>query len=77
VTLGDENSTLFHSTASSQKSKNHIATITDTFGAHVSDHNSKATLLLQAYKESLGQTENTASISPFAHLLHNDIDLAF
>jgi hypothetical protein len=60
----------------SQK-KNHIATITDTIGAPVSDHNAMATLFLWAYKDILGQTEITASITPFANLLNNDIDLAF
>jgi hypothetical protein len=78
VTLGDENSRFFHSMASSQKNKNHIATINDNSSAPVSDHATKATLLLHAYKDRLGQTENISSLSPFAHLLNNEgIDLAF
>jgi hypothetical protein len=78
VTLGDENSRFFHSMASSQKNKNHIATINDNSSAPVSDHATKATLLLHAYKDRLGQTENISSLSPFAHLLNNNgLDLVF
>jgi hypothetical protein len=62
--------------ASNQKRKNHIDTINDNSCTPVSDHNAKATLLLQAYKR-LGQTESYSSISPFAHLLNNGPDLAF
>jgi hypothetical protein len=54
--------------ASNQKSKNHIATISDNTGVPISDHNAKATLLLHAYKESLGQAENTSSLSLLLHI---------
>jgi hypothetical protein len=75
VTLGDENSKFLHSIASS---KNHIATIIENIGVPVIDHTAKATLLLQAYKERLGQSENISSLSPFAHLLNNNgLDLVF
>jgi hypothetical protein len=53
VTLGDANSKFFHSIATVQKRKNHISSLTSISGVSVSDHQSKASLLLEAYKDRL------------------------
>jgi uncharacterized protein (UPF0332 family) len=62
VTLEDENSRFFHSMASSQKRRNQVATLADANGNLVSDHLEKAEIMLQAYKEILGQTETTTPL---------------
>jgi hypothetical protein len=54
VTLGDENSRFVHSMASTQKRRNHVASLVNSAGDYVSDHTEKASLILQAFKERLG-----------------------
>jgi hypothetical protein len=63
--------------ASNQKRKNHFATLTDSTGTSVSDHSAKANLLLQAYKDRLGQRVTPSSFMPMAHLVQTNIDLSF
>jgi hypothetical protein len=77
VTLGDENSRFFHSMASNQKRRNQVATLSDDNGNPVSDHSEKAEILLQAYKERLGQTETTTTLPNLQQLIHVNEDLSF
>jgi hypothetical protein len=77
VTLGDANSKFFHSIATVQKRKNHISSLTSISGVSVSDHQSKAALLLEAYKDRLGWRENVSNHYDMADLLANEVDLAF
>jgi hypothetical protein len=76
ATLGDENSRFFHSMATTQKRKNHIQSITSANGVSVSEHKDKAEILLQAYKERLGQTDNISGAHHITALL-NTTNLAF
>ncbi|KAM0874852.1 hypothetical protein ACQ4PT_037185 [Festuca glaucescens] len=77
VTLGDENSIFFHSMASNQKRKNHIATITTADGSSVTEHSAKAGILLQSYKERLGQVEDVSGTAHISALLTSHPQLAF
>jgi hypothetical protein len=77
VTLGDENSRFFHSMASTQKRKNHIASLVNASGDTISDHLEKASLLLQAFKDRLGQVDPTVPLHNMPQLLHSDVDLSF
>jgi hypothetical protein len=75
--LGDANSKFFHSIATIQKRKNHISSLTSDSGVSVSDHQSKAALLLEAYKDRLGRSENVSNHFDMAELLNSEVDLAF
>jgi hypothetical protein len=77
VTLGDENSRFFHSMASNQKRRNQVATLSDDNGNPVSDHSEKSEILLQAYKEILGQTETNTTLPNLQQLIHVNEDLSF
>jgi hypothetical protein len=77
VTLGDENSRFFHSMASSQKRKNHVASLVSPEGNIVSEHSAKASLLLQAFKDRLGQIDNTVPLQNMQQLLHSNVDQSF
>jgi hypothetical protein len=54
VTLGESNSKIFHSIATTQKKRNHIASLT------ISSHESKARLLLEFYKNMLGKSKHAS-----------------
>lgn len=54
VKLGDENSKLFHANATIKHRKNKITCLTDPAGLLVYDHNSKASLIWNDFKERLG-----------------------
>jgi hypothetical protein len=77
VTLGDSNSKFFHSIATVQKRKNHIASLTHSDGSIATSHESKARLLLDSYKERLGQTAPTLNSFDMASLLASPVDLSF
>jgi hypothetical protein len=77
ITLGDENSRFFHSMATTQKRKNHIQSITTPTGVTLTEHKDKADVLLQAYKERLGQTDNTSGAHNITCLLNSSRNLEF
>ena len=75
--MGDSNSKFFHSIATVQKRKNHIASLTTDDGSILSSHESKAELLLNSYKEQLGTSVPTDNSFNMADLLANNVDLSF
>jgi hypothetical protein len=75
--LGDSNSKFFHSIATIQKRKNHIAALTGSNGSIATSHESKAKLLLDSYKERLGQSAPTSNTFDMASLLASSVDLFF
>jgi hypothetical protein len=62
VTLGDENSRFFHSMASTQKRRNHVASLVNSAGDTASAHTAKASLILQAFKDRLGYVDTTVPL---------------
>jgi hypothetical protein len=77
VNLGDLNSKFFHSLDTVQKRKNHIASLTHFDGTTTSSREGKAALLLDSYKERLGQTTPTSNSFDMASLLASYVDLSF
>jgi hypothetical protein len=63
--------------ATTQKRKNHIQSITTTTGGTLTEHKDKADVLLQAYKERLGQTDNTSGAHNISSLLNISRNLEF
>jgi len=59
VTLGDENSSFFHAMATISHKKNFIVSITGPDGNLVTEHDQKANMLWEAYKNRLGCSEFT------------------
>jgi hypothetical protein len=63
--------------ASNQKRRNQVATLSDDTANPVSDHSEKSEILLQAYKEILGQTETNTTLPNLQQLIHVNEDLSF
>jgi hypothetical protein len=59
VTLGDENTSFFHTMATISHKKNFIISIRNTEGIYFTEHEQKANLLWEAYKQRLGCSEHT------------------
>lgn len=82
VTLGDQNSSFFHTMATISHKKYFIVSIRDTDGTYVSEHVQKANLLWNAYRERLGCSEHTSmaynlsSILPEHDQSHLDSDFS-
>jgi hypothetical protein len=57
ATLGDENTRIFHSTATIRHNKNSIMVLKDVNGVAMSKHEDKANILWEAFKERLGKSE--------------------
>jgi hypothetical protein len=77
ITLRDENSRFFHSMTTTQNRKNHIQSITTATGVTLTEHKDKADVLLQAYRERLGQTNNTSGAHNISALLNSSSNLEF
>ena len=77
VTLGYENSNFFHSLASIQNKRNFIASLKDDAGISHDSHPKKAEMLLQAFKDRLGQVDNTSMSFNLDELLTTHHDLSF
>jgi hypothetical protein len=59
ATIVDENTKFFHSTATIKYNKNNIMILKDKDGHEKFEHEDKATLLWEAFKERLGTSEYT------------------
>lgn len=59
VTLGDENSSYFHAIATISHKKNFIVSISGPDGDLITNHDQKANLFWEAYKDRLGCSELT------------------
>jgi hypothetical protein len=55
--LGDENTKVFHANAAIRHSKNSIRSLKDSNGIKKFQHDEKATILWEAFKDRLGQSE--------------------
>jgi hypothetical protein len=60
VTLGDENSNFFHTMATISHKRNFIVSISGPDGVSVTEHDQKANLFWEAYKQRLGYSEYTS-----------------
>lgn len=76
VKLGDENSKLFHAIATIRHTRNKITCLTDPSGEIVFDHNSKATLIWNDFRERLGSSSYQDMLFDLGSLLHSDVDLS-
>jgi hypothetical protein len=80
VTLGDENSSFFHTTTTLSHKKNFIVTRRNAEGIAISEHDQKANLLWNSFKQRLGYSEftniayNLNSILVEHNLNHLDAD---
>jgi hypothetical protein len=54
IKYGDENTIFFHRVATERHRRNAIASITLPDGSYVQDHDGKALVLFQTYKQRLG-----------------------
>jgi hypothetical protein len=63
--------------ASNQKRKNHIASLSNNNGDTETEHSAKANILLESYKERLGQTEQVTGLPDIISLLHRHPNLDF
>lgn len=59
VTMGDENTSYFHTMATIGHKRNFIVTLTQPDGSTTSDHDQKAQISWNAFKERLGKSEFT------------------
>lgn len=57
VTLGDENSSFFHTMATISHKRNFIVSVTTPDGTCVTEHEQKANIFWETYKQRLGCTE--------------------
>jgi len=60
VKLGDENTSFFQASASICHRRNHIASLTDTDGTIITNHDQKAGLLWTAFKNRMGLSDYSA-----------------
>lgn len=77
VTLGSENSKFFHALATIQHRNNSTTSLITPDGIEVCDHATKASLLHEAFKERLGQTEHFDIPNDLLDLLTLQPDLSF
>ena len=73
VKFGDENSSFFQALATQNHRKNHIVSLCTSDNILISDHDQKAGLIYEAFKNRLGVSEFTSIIFDLASLLeqHN------
>jgi hypothetical protein len=72
--LGDENTKIFHAIATRNYRHNYIACLTTEDGRTVTDHEKKAAILWQAYKDRLGVSEHLNILFDLTeHMANNDL----
>lgn len=74
VTMGDENTSFFHTMTTIAHKRNFIVTLTKADGSTISDHDQKAHLIWAAFKERLGKSEFTDIVYDLSSIL-TEIDL--
>jgi len=74
VTKGDASTNFFHANATIRHRKNFITSLEESTGVSHTEHNVKASILLDAYKEMLGQTEFGAMLQDLDLLLSQSMD---
>jgi len=75
VQLGDENTKLFHANATIRYRRNSIPCLIDSSGAPIFNHNAKAELIWNEFKERLGSTSGAEMAFNLNNLLQNDVNL--
>jgi hypothetical protein len=77
VKLGDEGTKFFHANASIRQRRNLITTLKDANDQTYSDHQTKANILWEAFKDRLGTSDNPDMSFNLQELLHRDDNLDF
>ena len=82
VKFGDEGTKFFHANATIKFNRNLITTLKDPNGSLVSNHEQKATILWEAFKERLGKTEFQQMLFDLQVLINpatnlHDLDIPF
>jgi hypothetical protein len=75
ATLGAKNTKKNHSTATIRKNKNGIRSLLNDQGIETFDHETKASILWESFKDRLGVSEFTHMYFDLSILLHRTIDL--
>lgn len=76
VTLGDASTHFFHAHATMKFRRNVITSLIDDNDQSVTDHDSKALMLWQSFKQRLGSTEFTSIQFNLSQHFQNQIDLS-
>jgi hypothetical protein len=75
VKFGDECTTFFHANASIRLRRNTITSLKDANGHDIFEHEAKASLLWNAYKDRMGTSEFSHMYCELETLLNRDNDL--
>jgi hypothetical protein len=75
VKFGDEGTKFFHANATIRHRRNLITSLKDSTGSHHSDHQSKASILWEAFKDRLGSTDSPEMMFDLEQLLNRAEDL--
>lgn len=76
VTLGDASAKFFHANATVKYRRNLITQLVDEQGQQLINHNDKAALIWESFKERLGTTNFTGLQIDLPTLLDNSVDLS-
>lgn len=76
VQLGDENSKLFHANATLRHRRNLITLLSDHTGTLLFDHNLKADLIWNDFKERSGTSDFELMLFDLDSLFTRDVDLS-
>jgi hypothetical protein len=74
VKLGDANTKKFHTKATINFRHNHIAMLKNSDDAEISDHDGKANILWKAFKERMGNIDNTSMQFNLREILGTRLD---
>lgn len=75
VKLGDENTSFFHANATIKHRRNAICSLIDDFEVTIFEHNAKADLIWESFKERLGKTDFEAMVFNTNALLNRNQEL--
>jgi hypothetical protein len=75
VKFGDEGTKFFHANATIRHRRNLITSLKDSTGSNHSDHQSKASILWEAFKDRLGSTDSPEMMFDLEQLLNRAEDL--
>jgi hypothetical protein len=76
ATLGDASTKFFHVNATIRHKHNSIATLQDKVGNVALDHNRKAKVLYDAFKERLGSTTHSRMLFNLQNIIEGPLDLS-
>lgn len=75
MTCGDAGTKFFHANATIRHRKNLITFLEDNIGNVHADHQMKAAILWEAFKDRLGHSDFASMTLDLGHLLHSTPDL--